>query len=163
MGSSVLKYKDPFVQEKEVAAELAQPQCDLKVRRRPLRLPCAASCFATWHLYQMSHQHRNSHASGTSTSSTPVSGTPGVPRTIAELGRLAQDFEYDGRRTLKDLLQEASALKKRGEQLDRDGQLEDAFLNLARAANMVVDKLPRHPSYRDLTPQQASNLKLVCH
>ncbi|EJD51825.1 Mov34-domain-containing protein [Auricularia subglabra TFB-10046 SS5] len=99
--------------------------------------------------------------SGSSKPATPASkagSTP--PRSIAELAKAAQSYPYDGTKSLKDILVGASALRKQGDQYAVDGDLENAFICYARAATIVVERVPTHSNYRELSHVHRHNLTL---
>lgn len=56
----------------------------------------------------------------------------------------------------------ADTLRKQGQQASQDGDIQAAFLLLARSATYILEKIPHHPSYHELNPTQMSNLKNVC-
>ncbi|KZV96042.1 hypothetical protein EXIGLDRAFT_833964 [Exidia glandulosa HHB12029] len=105
--------------------------------------------------------HRSQPSSAASTPApASVRGAAAAPRSITELAKVAQGYAYDGSRSLKDILVGASALKKEGDRLAQEGDLENAFINYARAATIVVDRVPTHVSYHDLSTVHRHNLKL---
>lgn len=53
----------------------------------------------------------------------------------------------------------ADALRKQGQQAKQEGDLQGAFLYLARSATYILEKIPHHPAYHELNPTQMSNLK----
>ncbi|VDB86444.1 unnamed protein product [Peniophora sp. CBMAI 1063] len=84
---------------------------------------------------------------GSSVSSEP----PRRPRTIAELAEIAKHLgtDDDGL-TLKQYLRNAERARIAGRHLQDEGDMENAFIQLARAATIVLEKLPAHKDYRHL-------------
>ncbi|KAH7106868.1 Mov34-domain-containing protein [Auriculariales sp. MPI-PUGE-AT-0066] len=100
-----------------------------------------------------------------STSTNPstaltAAGQGRAPRSIAELGKAAQGFPYDGSKSLKEILITTSALKKAGDRHRDEGDLEAAFISYARAATIVLERIPSHVSYQELTSVHRHNLNL---
>ena len=64
---------------------------------------------------------------------------------------------------LKDYLRIAEKYRKEGKELAKQGDLEAAFVLLAKAATLVLEKLPKHRDYYTLlNDEQQNNLALVC-
>lgn len=85
------------------------------------------------------------------------------PATIQELAELARDDPWDDRTNLKHFLRTAEKYRKEGKELARQGDVEAAFVYLAKAATLVLDKLPTHREYHNLlNSDQQRNLSLVC-
>lgn len=82
------------------------------------------------------------------------------PRTIAELAALSQ-INTDDNRNLKYWLRLGSDIRDAGYSFADNGDLESAFVQLARSAKIVLEKLPEHPDYDILTPEQRRVLGLV--
>ncbi|KAG8894650.1 hypothetical protein FRC01_012842, partial [Tulasnella sp. 417] len=80
------------------------------------------------------------------------------PKTIQELAQLATTQTYDPSRELKDQLRAAEHLRKLGKESERAGDLENAFVNFARAATIILDKIPRHTEYHKLSHGQKDTL-----
>jgi STAM-binding protein len=95
----------------------------------------------------------------------------GRPPTIAELAELARapdrgdgtDWEEGGGgRDLKHWLRLAQRLRNDAKALAEKGKVADAFVQYARSATIVLERLPTHPDYQTLlTQQQRQNLGLV--
>ncbi|KAG9043305.1 hypothetical protein FS837_009768 [Tulasnella sp. UAMH 9824] len=72
------------------------------------------------------------------------------PKTIQELLQLAKNQSYNPSRDLKDQLRAAEHLRKQGKESERAGDLENAFVGFARAAIIILDKIPEHSQYHQL-------------
>ncbi len=83
------------------------------------------------------------------------------PRTLAELANVATTDSYDPSRSLKDQLRAADQLRRDAKGYAKQGQLEPAFVNAARAATMILEKMPSHPQYAGLKREQKDALKGV--
>ncbi|KAM6501503.1 hypothetical protein JOM56_004517 [Amanita muscaria] len=84
------------------------------------------------------------------------------PQTISELSERALENLYDETKPLKHFLRVAEKYRKDARDYISKGDLENAFINFARAATLVLDKLPTHRDYYTLlTTTQRSNLNLV--
>jgi len=95
-------------------------------------------------------------------------GAPRTPRpyrrpaSIAELAHRAQEGLYDERRDLKHYLRNAEKYRRTAKELLRAGDLEAAFVEFAKAATLVLEKLPTHRDYHNLlNSEQRHNLGLV--
>jgi len=85
------------------------------------------------------------------------------PASISELAQRARDDLWDERRELKFYLRSAERHRKAGKEYVRGGDLEAAFVEFAKAATLVLEKLPTHKDYLTvLTVEQRHNLGLVC-
>ncbi|TFK28275.1 hypothetical protein FA15DRAFT_665497 [Coprinopsis marcescibilis] len=83
------------------------------------------------------------------------------PASIAELAEKALDTTWDERRELKHYLRIAEKYSKEGKELAKQGDLETAFILLAKAATLVLEKLPTHRNYqKQLNQSQRNNLSL---
>ncbi|KZV71237.1 hypothetical protein PENSPDRAFT_630656, partial [Peniophora sp. CONT] len=90
------------------------------------------------------------------------SGPPRRPRTIAELAEAAKLGTDDDSLPLKQYLRNAETARKHGRRLYEEDDLENAFIQLARAATIVLEKLPAHKDYRALlNSTQRHNMGLV--
>lgn len=90
------------------------------------------------------------------------SGQSGRPRTIAELAEAAKLGTDDDSLPLKQYLRNAENARKYGRRLYEEDDLENAFIQLARAATIVLEKLPAHKDYRALlNSTQRHNMGLV--
>ncbi|KAG8712368.1 hypothetical protein FRC11_000320 [Ceratobasidium sp. 423] len=76
------------------------------------------------------------------------------PFSIAELAARSRPTGYDVSMSLRDLLRMATAERKAGDTAKADGDIESAFIHYAKASTMMVEELPGHPKYSDLTPAQ---------
>ena len=84
------------------------------------------------------------------------------PTTISELSERALDNLYDENKPLKHYLKVAERYRKDARDYNSKGDLENAFIYFARAATLVLDKLPTHREfYTLLNATQRSNLNLV--
>lgn len=84
------------------------------------------------------------------------------PRSIAELASLAQLNLWDPSKPLKHWLRTAEKARKVGSQHVEAGNLEAAFIEFARAATIVLDRLPSHSEYHALlNADQRANLAAV--
>ena len=83
------------------------------------------------------------------------------PASIAELAARAQSGLYDERRDLKHHLRAAEKNRRTAKELHKMGDLEAAFVEYAKAATLVLEKLPGHRDYASLTNDQQRNLGLV--
>lgn len=85
------------------------------------------------------------------------------PPTISELAKRAHipwDNECMG---LKHYLKLAEKHRREGKQYARLGDAENAFVELAKAATLVLERVPEHPDYNTmLNPTQQHNLSMVC-
>jgi hypothetical protein len=85
------------------------------------------------------------------------------PASIAELAQRARDDLWDERRELKFYLRSAERHRKTGKEYAQGGDLEAAFVEFAKAATLVLERLPTHKDYLTvLTTEQRYNLGLVC-
>ena len=88
--------------------------------------------------------------------------SPYRPHTINELAKMALDNIYDEKKDLEHYLRMAEKYRKDGMQFVADGDLENAFMAYARAATLVLERLPYHREYQTLlTPTQRHNMSLV--
>ena len=89
------------------------------------------------------------------------SDEPRRPHTISELAALASVDSYDPSRSLKEQLRTTNMLRKQGMQYYEEGDTEQAFVYLARAVNMLIEKLPSHKSFEDLPSRDQKTLTIV--
>lgn len=83
------------------------------------------------------------------------------PATIAILAERALENIWDEGRELKHFLRIAEKSRKDGKEFARRGDLENAFVSFARAATLVLEKLPTHRDYKKLLNEsQRQNLML---
>lgn len=84
------------------------------------------------------------------------------PASIAELAERATVDLYDDSKDFKHFLRLAEKHRKEGKECAKRGDLEGAFVELARAATLVLEKLPMHKDYHAiLNATQRHNLGLV--
>lgn len=84
------------------------------------------------------------------------------PRTIAELAAVTNENLWDPSKPLKHWLRTAEKARKVGNAFVESRDYESAFIEFARAATLVLEKLPKHSEYKTLlSPAQRSNLGLV--
>ena len=85
------------------------------------------------------------------------------PATISELAERA-NRPWDESKGFKYHLKLAEKYRREGKEHARVGDMENAFVELAKAATLVLERLPEHPDYHTkLNPTQRHNLGLVCH
>ncbi|TFK64654.1 Mov34-domain-containing protein [Pluteus cervinus] len=83
------------------------------------------------------------------------------PATIAELAEIALDGLWDESRELKHYLRIAEKYRREGKSAAEKGDLELAFVHFAKAATLVLEKLPNHRDYKSvLNSEQRQNLSL---
>ncbi|KAF8909812.1 hypothetical protein CPB84DRAFT_1673208 [Gymnopilus junonius] len=84
------------------------------------------------------------------------------PSSIAELAKEAMDDLWDENKDFKHYLRVAERYRREGKECAKRGDLEGAFVQLARAATLVLEKLPLHKDYYGiLSENQRHNLSLV--
>lgn len=84
------------------------------------------------------------------------------PATIAELADKSREDLWDPNKHLKHWLRTAELARKSGKQLAESGDYERSFVQLARAATIILEKMPTHKDYHTLlTSNQRNNLVLV--
>ena len=93
---------------------------------------------------------------------TSYASTPDRPATIAELAALAQREVWDPAKPLKHWLRTAEKARKTGQAHVEAQNYEAAFVEFARAATIVLEKLPTHADYHALlNSDQRHNLGMV--
>ncbi|KAF9237134.1 hypothetical protein BU15DRAFT_76242 [Melanogaster broomeanus] len=86
---------------------------------------------------------------------------PRMPSSIPELAELALNTEWDPSKGLKQWLKAADGLRKTGRAYHEAGDLEVAFVEFAKAATIILERVPTHKEYYTiLTPTQRHNLGL---
>ncbi|KAF8965809.1 hypothetical protein BDZ97DRAFT_757742 [Flammula alnicola] len=91
----------------------------------------------------------------------PKTGPAKRPSSIAELADRAMEDLWDDSKDFKHYLRVAEKYRKEGKECARRGDLEGAFVELARAATLVLEKLPMHRDYNvKLNANQRQNLAL---
>jgi STAM-binding protein len=98
-------------------------------------------------------------------STAQAGNEPKRPASIAELAEMAQmamlDL-WDDTKDFKHYLRKAEKYRKEGREYARKGDIEGAFVELAQAATLVLEKLPMHREYNFiLNATQRQNLYLV--
>jgi len=89
-------------------------------------------------------------------------GIPKRPASIAELADKAMLDLWDDSKEFKHYLRVAERYRREGKECAKRGDLESAFVELARAATLVLEKLPLHREYNTvLNANQRHNLALV--
>ena len=84
------------------------------------------------------------------------------PATIAELADKSREDLWDPNKHLKHWLRTAELARKSGKQYAESGDYERSFIQLARAASIILEKMPTHKDYNTLlTTSQRNNLVLV--
>ena len=68
------------------------------------------------------------------------------PASIQELARRAE-FEWDPSKDFKFWLKVAEKARHQAQAHDAHGDLENAFVEYARAATLILDKIPTHKDY----------------
>ena len=87
---------------------------------------------------------------------------PTRPATIAELADKSREELWDPNKHLKHWLRTAELARKSGKQYAENGDYERSFVQLARAATIILEKMPSHRDYNTLlTSSQKHNLILV--
>ncbi|GAB1733117.1 hypothetical protein NU195Hw_g2093t1 [Hortaea werneckii] len=71
------------------------------------------------------------------------------PLSIPEIVAQAQDFDFNTQTTLQQWLKAAKMLLTEAAICEQDGNIQMAYLYLYRHAELVLDKLPKHPDYKD--------------
>ena len=75
------------------------------------------------------------------------------PATIAELAERARDTPWDPSMGLKHWLRTAERFRNAGNVHIENGDLEQGFVELAKAATIVMQKVPTHNDYQTLLDQ----------
>ncbi|KAF9648230.1 hypothetical protein BDM02DRAFT_3082246, partial [Thelephora ganbajun] len=84
------------------------------------------------------------------------------PATIAELADKSREDLWDPNKHLKHWLRTAELARKSGKQHAENGDYERSFVQLARAATIILEKMPTHKDYHTLlSSSQRHNLVLV--
>ena len=84
------------------------------------------------------------------------------PATIAELAEKSRQDPWDRNKSLKHWLRTAELARKAGKQFAEDGDYERSFVQLARAATIILERMPTHKDYHTLlSADQRRNLVLV--
>ncbi|KAI9459316.1 hypothetical protein F5148DRAFT_964366, partial [Russula earlei] len=84
------------------------------------------------------------------------------PHSIAELAELAKLTLGDDPKPFKAWLRTAENARRAAKSFQEQGDLESAFVEYAKAATIVLEKIPAHPDYRVLlSTTQRHNMGLV--
>ena len=84
------------------------------------------------------------------------------PATIAELADRARDDHWDSSKGVKHWLKVGENHRRAGKAYVEANDLESAFVEYAKAATLVLEKLPSHREYSiTLNAEQRHNLGLV--
>jgi len=84
------------------------------------------------------------------------------PLTVAELSERALYNLWDPSKGLKQWLKKADGYRKAGRAHAEALELEEAFMEYAKSATIILEKLPMHKEYYTLlSPTQRHNLGLV--
>ena len=130
-------------------------------------------CLSWGRLATAPSTHCSFSPSTTMSSSSYPSYTPGAgpstsrsnyyrPATIAELAAQAQENLWDPSKGLKHWLRTAEKARRSAELLVQNHDYENAFVEYAKAATIVLEKLPQHREYEVLlNADQRHNLGLV--
>ncbi|OJA19098.1 hypothetical protein AZE42_10046 [Rhizopogon vesiculosus] len=87
-----------------------------------------------------------------------------IPLTVAELSERALYNLWDPSKGLKQWLKKADGFRKAGRAHAEAGELEEAFMEYAKCATIILEKLPMHKEYYTLlSPTQRHNLGLNGH
>lgn len=71
------------------------------------------------------------------------------PLSVAEIVRMAEEFEYDPSRPLKAWLRSAQMLLTEGMMCEQEDDLQKAYLYVYRHAMLIMKHLPQHPEFKD--------------
>jgi STAM-binding protein len=69
----------------------------------------------------------------------------------------------DDSRPLKSWLRLAESIRRDAESFDKQADLESAFVEYAKAATILIEKIPTHPDYRVLSTTQRHDMGLVSY
>ena len=87
---------------------------------------------------------------------------PSRPHSIAELAEIAKHTLGDDHRPFKTWLRIAENARHAAKNFQEQGDLESAFIEFAKAATIVLEKIPAHRDYRVLlSSTQRHNMGLV--
>ena len=85
-------------------------------------------------------------AAGSAAGSPSSSSTPRRPASIQELAQRAE-IQWDASKDFKFWLKVAEKARHAGQDYDLRGDFENAFVEYARAATLILDKIPTHRDY----------------
>lgn len=83
------------------------------------------------------------------------------PFSIAELAARSRPTGYDASKSLKDLLRIATAQRDAGDAAKTAGDVEGAFIHYAKASTLMLEELPTHPRFGELTSSQKDAVVVV--
>lgn len=83
------------------------------------------------------------------------------PHPFGDLVELAKPITYDPQRSFKDQLRAIDVLRGESQDSRDEGDLENAYIYLGRAAAVINDHLPHHSQYNMLTAKQQTDLASV--
>lgn len=83
------------------------------------------------------------------------------PQPLQTLIELTVPTTYDPERTFKEQLRAIEVLRELSHQAHEQGDLENAFVYLGRAASLVNNYLPNHSQYDVLSAKQQTDLAKV--
>jgi len=86
------------------------------------------------------------------------------PHSIAELAEISKQALGDDPRPFKTWLRTAENARRDGKAFQEQSNIESAFVEYAKAATIVLEKIPFHPEYRVLlSTTQRHNMGLVSY
>ena len=111
-------------------------------------------------VYQNPNLAPSNHAQAAPPPSQPQASSR--PHSIAELAERAKQTLGEDARPFKAWLRIAENARRGAKSLYEQGDLESAFVEYAKAATIVLEKIPAHPDYRVLlSTTQRHNMGLV--
>jgi hypothetical protein len=113
------------------------------------------------------HQNPNSAPSNVAHSAPPPSQhqtPPSRPHSIGELVERVKQTLGEDPRSFKAWLRIAENARRDAKSFQEQGDLESSFVEYAKAATIVLEKIPAHPDYRVLlSTRQCRNVGLVSY
>ena len=94
---------------------------------------------------------------------SPVYIMPPVkhPHPFEDLVELAKPITYDPQRSLKEQFSAVDLLRRRSEVCRDEGDLENQYIYLGRAAAIINEHLPHHSQYNMITAKRQAHLAKV--
>ncbi|KAL6252354.1 hypothetical protein RBB50_000072 [Rhinocladiella similis] len=86
------------------------------------------------------------------------STSPRPPRSVQQITKAAQEYEYDAQIPLRIWLRSAQAMLKQADTYMREGDEETTYMLFFRYAHLILSQLPQHPQYRDKTATHLQGL-----
>ena len=80
---------------------------------------------------------------------------------MEELDARARDDLWDGKESLGHYLAIASRFRKHGNDLQTQGDHENAYVQFAKAAALVLEKMPFHREYKEISAEKQRILATV--